>query len=131
MTNDNIKLGDQVEVTFRGRVTGDIDGRLRIKPEQDFLRTISEIKGSTITVIPKPVEVGDEVDGDTALALPIGSVVLYEPGQGASLKVGEDEWVSLESLRYAKGVEDKIFHKPAWLTVKLKVLHVGKGAINR
>lgn len=71
----------------------------------------------TIKVVKKrQVKVGEEVTGAEARELPIGSVVLYEPGQGASIKITETEWTS---ARHDQRV-------PTWKDdTKFRVLHVG------
>lgn len=91
---------------------GDI---LFVMPE-DSAQTYYSDKWTIKVVKKRQVKVGEEVTGAEARELPIGSVVLYEPGQGASIKITETEWTS---ARHDQRV-------PTWKDdTKFRVLHVG------
>jgi hypothetical protein len=71
-----------------------------------------------VAKIDPPAQVGDVIPAKKAWDLPVGSVVLYEPGGGASVRVNKTYWSSAQNGTYQPNWGDHI---------NLKILHVGNG----
>lgn len=126
----DIKQRDIVDVSFRGtvRFTDTYKGKpvLTVVPEgDDYEGSVYGIRPDWVTVVVPPVKAGDEVTGQQAHRLPIGSTVLYEPGGGVSVKVSDIQWISVGPDTSV--ISNTIPYEPTWaFDVKLKVLHVGR-----
>jgi hypothetical protein len=114
-----IKTGDRVKVEFEGEVTVIYkavgEATLCVKPD-DHEHVVLRLPAVYATKIDPPVKVGDEVMSKIAYDLPIGSVVLYEPGGGASLKITDKLWSTPSEGAF----------EPKWgSNTPLRVLHIG------
>lgn len=112
-----LSLGDRVRVVLEGNanpVTGSsafwVDGSNIIYPDKPHVVSIE--------VLPKPIQVGDNVEGYQCWALPAGSAVLYEPGGGVLLRT-----------RHGWRNTSDAAHPPDRGAV-YKVLHVGQYVVD-